>query len=269
MLFVQHISSHYSILLYMNNNKAYNPSISSMIAKAISFFAVIMICVLTNTVFAVSGSDSMTLQPQRPTETDSLTFLIRTPDHCSSTQYHRKNVTVNDSEIILYAEYDDRDCRKNINKVGPSLLSIVSGPINAGTYKVYKTEDVYCKPGDIYPAVAVTTAKEYLGQITIRAVGFFEKKAVDRNETTTKQKSLVTYTASRKELTFRLDKAQNVTVTAYIVNGEKSSELSSKRFLPAGIHTFHMDRERFPSGIVVIHVKGENFSDVQMINLTK
>jgi len=250
-------------------NHACYDTIRRIIAKAVMLIAITVMCTLAGTVFAVSGSDSLTLHPSRPTEIDSITFVVHTFDHCSTTQYYRKSVTVNDSEIILYAEYDEKDCRKSIGKIGTSSLSITTGPISAGTYKVYKTEDIYCKPGDICPAVAVTQGKEYLGDVTVSAASFFEKKAVERNETVTKQKSLVTYTASRKELTFRLDKAQNVTVTAYIVNGEKSSELSSKKFLPAGIHTFHMDRQRFPSGIVVIHIKGENFSDVQMINLAK
>jgi hypothetical protein len=239
-----------------------------IIVKAVIFAALIVLCIFSSTVFALSA-DTLSVKPSRPSELDSVVFTIRTFDHCSSTQYYNKNITINDSEIILYAEYEDKECRKNLSPMAPSVYSIASAPINAGTYKVYKTEDIYCKSGRICPAIAVNYKKELLGNITIKPMNAFEKKISERSDGATRQKSLVTYSSARKEITFRLDKAQNVTVTAYIVNGEKSSELSSKRYLSAGVHSFHVDRQRFPSGIVVIHVKGENFSDVQMINLTK
>jgi len=253
-------------IIIMNNNDT--PRTNFIFVKAVLFSALIMLCILSSTVFALSA-DTLSVRPSRPTDVDSVIFTIRTFDHCSSTQYYHKNCTVNDSEIILFAEYEDKECRKSLSPIAPSIYSIASGPINAGTYKVYKTEDLYCKPGSICPAIAVNGEKTFLGEVTIKPVSGFEKKISERSEAAGRRKSLVTYSSARKEITFRLDKAQNVTVTAYIVNGEKSSELSSKKYLPAGAHSFHMDRQRFPSGIVVIHVKGENFSDVQMINLTK
>ena len=250
----------------MNNNATSHTNL--IIVKAVIFSALLVLCIFSSTVFALS-SDTLSLKPSRPSELDSVVFTIRTFDHCSNTQYYNKNITVNDSQIILYAEYEDKECRKSLSPVGPSVYSIASAPINAGTYKVYKTEDIYCKSGRICPAIAVNREKIFLGEVTIKLINGFEKKISERSDAAGRQKSLVTYSSARKEITFRLDKAQNVTVTAYIVNGEKSSELSSKKYLPAGVHSFHVDRQRFPSGIVVIHVKGENFSDVQMINLTK
>jgi hypothetical protein len=215
---------------------------------------------------ALTLSDTVIAIPSLASSIDSLTFNKFTINHCCCTQYFNKTVTVTDTTITLFASYDDQKCRCDCFMAG-SNTTFSCGPIKPGTYKIYVKEDIYC-PTAVCITVETVNRPLPWGKITVKEgspTQLFDEKS-------TKSKSVhsqLWYSSVEKKLIFNLLKAQYVIVTAYVVNGEKSTELSSKKYLAAGTHSFRMDQQRFKSGVVIIHVKGEDFSEVRMINLTK
>jgi hypothetical protein len=199
---------------------------------------------------------------------DSLNFTLYTSNHCCCTHFFNKKISIFDSTINLYAEYDDKNCDTCDCMLDGANTNFSCEEIKSGKYQVNFSEDLYCPPGHICPAIAIHVANKHVGSITV--VNEQVSDLVEQAKPKTKSShSILTYSGAEKKLILKITKPQIVYVTAYIVNGEKSTQLSSKRFLEAGTHTFRMDQERFNSGVVVIHVKGENFSEVQMVNLTK
>lgn len=213
-------------------------------------------------------ADTVTVIPSKPSSDDSINFSLFNSSLCSCTEYFNKNVTVSDSTITLFAEYDDKNCNFNQCLKSGSTTLFSCGPIHAGKYKIFKSQDIYCPPGQPCPLIATPDRKELVGEVTVDAPHLAKQseKEITRSRSSS---SVLSYSSSEKMLTLRIAKAQFVMVTAYIINGEKTKEFSSKKYLPAGTHPFRMNLERFSSGVVVIHVKGENFSEVQMINLAK
>ena len=153
--------------------------------------------------------------------------------------------------------------------IAGSYSEFSCGPIEAGTYKIFNSEDMYCPPGQLCPAIAMLIRLNQVGTVTVRAASPVNQTTVSKILKQKSSHSVLFYSSAEKKLVLKLAKPQYVLVTAYIVNGEQSKELSSRKFLPAGIHSFKMDLQRFKSGVVIIHVKGENFSEVRMINLAK
>ena len=219
--------------------------------------------------FAADFPDTVTVIPQQPSATDSLVLTLRTDNHCCCTQYFNKKVTVSDSTINLFDSYDERNCPSCECLVGSSNIVFSSGAISPGKYKIIWSEDLYCPPGQICPAIAIHGAAAMVGEVTVKPATSIEDIFDSKIGKSKPTHSVLSYSAQEKKLILNLSKAQSVLVTAYIVNGEKSSELSSRKFLPAGIHSFKMDTQRFKSGVVILHVKGDDFSEVRMINLSK
>jgi len=220
---------------------------------------------------AATVSDTVTVVPVKPSENDSLTISLRTSNHCCCTQYTNQKVTVNDSAMAIYLfdSYNEQNCPSCECFVAGSTIKFSSGPIPAGKYRVFWSEDMYCPPGKICPAIAIPVHVVQVGEIIVTPEHSTDL-IPDSKVTKSKQiHSVLSYSGADKRVILKLAKSQFVLVTAYVVNGEKSTEFSSKKYLQAGTHSFRMDQQRFKSGVVVIHVKGENFSEVRMINLTK
>jgi hypothetical protein len=247
--------------LFLKNSKFFIIGIS-IIINANFIFA--------NGIFLVGSeiSDTVKVKPLKISTIDSIYFSLFDAAHCSCTKYYNKNVSVSDSTITLFAQFDEKDCNlKECLKTGSST-EFSCGPIHAGVYKIFKTEDIYCPPGQPCPLVVTQDNKEFVGELTV--TNDYLGKQIENGPGNAKSvHSVLSYSSAGKMLTLRITKAQFVQVTAYVINGEKTKEFSSKKFLPAGIHPFRMNFDRFSSGVVVIHVKGENFSEVQMINLAK
>lgn len=221
-----------------------------------------------NYLFASELADSVSVDPLKPSSADSITFTLFNANHCSCTKYFRQNVSVSDSTITLFAEYDEKDCNLPECRKAGSTAVFSCGPIREGNYKIFKSEDIYCPPGQPCPLIATSDRKEWVGEITVDALHLAKQSEKEISNSRSPQ-AVLSYSSAQKTLTLRITKAQFVMVTAYIINGEKTKEFTSKKYLPAGTHPFRMNLERFSSGVVVIHVKGENFSEVQMINLAK
>jgi hypothetical protein len=81
------------------------------------------------------------------------------------------------------------------------------------------------------------------------------------------KKPVITYSASTKTLSLNIIKSQTVSVSAYVLSGQKISQLSTKKFLTAGMHSISLKNASLANGIIVFRVEGEGFSAVKRINL--
>jgi hypothetical protein len=82
------------------------------------------------------------------------------------------------------------------------------------------------------------------------------------------KKAFISYAASTKTLTLIIPKAQNVNVSAHVLNGQTISRFSTRKFLTAGSHTIRLDNAALSTGVIVFSLEGEGFSLVKKINLT-
>jgi hypothetical protein len=219
---------------------------------------------------AASASDTVIVVPENPTISDSLIFNYHGIDHCCCAGFYDKKVTVTDSTISLYTSVDDEPCKVCRCFAAGFNTTFSCQPIKAGKYKIFYSEYMYCPPGKMCAAIAFVVRSKQVGEVVVRSspqtTGQISEPKKSRQKL---PRQILSYSSAEKKLIIRITKPQFVTVTAYIVSGEKTTQLSSKRFLPAGSHSFNMNQERFASGVAVIHVKGENFSEVKMINFSK
>jgi hypothetical protein len=222
-----------------------------------------------NAPILIQAIDTVLVTPAKPTANDSLVLNVRGTSHCCCTQLHNKKITVNDSSITLFASYDDANCQQ-CDCLGGFNAFFSCEPLKAGKYKIFYSEDLYCPPGKICAAIAMMVKNVQIGDIVVKSAAVNTIPGIDSKKYRQKPiRSAVSYSSSERKLILRIQKPQYVAVTAYIVNGEASTQFSSRKYLQAGVHSFHMDKERFTSGVAVIHVQGENFSEVKMINFAK
>jgi hypothetical protein len=212
-------------------------------------------------------SDTIVVSPGSPTTEDSLKLTFRGLDHNCCVQFYNKKVTVSDSSIYLFESFDDSKSSACRCLVAGFSSQFVCEPLKAGRYKIFYSEDAYCPPGMACAAIALIIDKRQVGEVLIQPAA--KSTSAAGNAKRHGQKSdlpVLSYSNAESKLFIRIAKDQCVTVTAYIINGEKTTQLSSKKFLPAGVHSFRMDKKRLNAGVAVIHVKGETFSEVKMIN---
>ncbi len=218
---------------------------------------------------AAADKDTVNIAPLIPTTDDSLIFTLHGTDHCCCAGFYNKKVTVSDSTVNLFASVDDEPCKACMCFTAGFNTAFSCQAIKAGTYKVYYSEDMYCPPGKMCAAIALIARSRLVGEVVVRPAAKSTGQMGDSKKIRQKlPRPILSYSSAEKKLIIRIAKSQFVTVTAYIVNGEKTTQLSSRKYLPAGTHAFNMEQERFSSGVAVIHVKGENFSEVKMINFT-
>jgi hypothetical protein len=88
-----------------------------------------------------------------------------------------------------------------------------------------------------------------------------------QRKTADAKRPIITYTASTKTLMLNISRSQNVSVSAYVLSGQKISQLSTKKFLTAGMHSISLKNASLANGIIVFRVEGEGFSATKRINL--
>jgi hypothetical protein len=81
--------------------------------------------------------------------------------------------------------------------------------------------------------------------------------------------SAVTYAPAQQRLTISLSHGQYVNVNAYLLTGEKVEQLSARKFLSAGDHSYSMSRSRARAGVVLLRISGDDFSASKRIELLK
>ena len=82
-----------------------------------------------------------------------------------------------------------------------------------------------------------------------------------------KNKSIISYSNLTKTIILNIPSSQNVSVSAYILNGRKVSQLSTKKFLPAGVHYLSLKNFPLSKGVIIFKVEGEQFSESKRINI--
>ena len=88
-----------------------------------------------------------------------------------------------------------------------------------------------------------------------------------QRKTADAKRPVITYSASTKTLSLNITRSQNVSVSAYVLSGQKISQLSTKKFLTAGMHSISLKNASLANGIIVFRVEGEGFSATKRINL--
>ncbi len=79
---------------------------------------------------------------------------------------------------------------------------------------------------------------------------------------------ILNYSSQSKAVTIRIPRAQKVTISAYIINGQKVKQLSVAKYFSAGLHHYSLaDIQQFDTGLLVIEVEGETFSERKVINI--
>jgi hypothetical protein len=219
---------------------------------------------------AAPDRDTVVVIPANPTINDSLIFSLRGMEHCCCAVFYDKKVTVTDTAIFLFASVDDDPCKACRCLLAGFSTEFSCQPLKSGKYKIYYSEDMYCPPGKMCAAIAIVMQCKLVGEVNVRPAPKSTGQTGDPKKLRQKMpRQIVSYSSVEKKLIIRISKPQYVTVTAYIVSGEKTTQLSSRKFLPAGSHSFRMGQDRFAAGVAVIHVQGESFSEVKMINFTR
>ena len=70
-------------------------------------------------------------------------------------------------------------------------------------------------------------------------------------------------------LTLRLKKEQHLSVSAYVLNGQKIGQLSRERFFASGVHTFSLKSMPLGEGILIVRVRGKDFVETETISLAQ
>jgi hypothetical protein len=81
------------------------------------------------------------------------------------------------------------------------------------------------------------------------------------------KKPVISYSAASKTLSLLIARSQYVSVSAYVVSGQKISQLSTKKFLTAGTHTISLKNASLTNGIIIFRVEGDGFTAVKRVNL--
>jgi hypothetical protein len=97
--------------------------------------------------------------------------------------------------------------------------------------------------------------------------GVVDPVAPVSRRTSESKKSVISYSAATKTLSLNIAKSQYVSVSAYVVSGQKISQLSTKKYLTAGTHAIRLTDASLSNGIIIFRVEGEGFSAVKRVNL--
>jgi hypothetical protein len=80
---------------------------------------------------------------------------------------------------------------------------------------------------------------------------------------------MVDFNKETKMLVIRLDRAQRLTVSAFVLTGKKVNKLSCEKFLAPGTHLISFHNRKLANGVVIFKVEGNGFSESKTINLTR
>jgi hypothetical protein len=70
-------------------------------------------------------------------------------------------------------------------------------------------------------------------------------------------------------LIIRIDRAQRLTISAFISTGKKANKLSCEKFLEPGTHLISFNNKKLADGVVIFKVEGNGFSETKTINLSR
>ncbi|MBD3346775.1 MAG: hypothetical protein GF401_17095 [Chitinivibrionales bacterium] len=79
----------------------------------------------------------------------------------------------------------------------------------------------------------------------------------------------ITFDQKDQVMNLHLEKGHKLSISVYIVNGQKVNQLSSEKFFPPGIHQFSFKNARFGEGVLIVKIAGNEFSQTKIINILK
>ncbi len=93
--------------------------------------------------------------------------------------------------------------------------------------------------------------------------------ALERPEAGVEQAGVIQFSPKDQMLSIRVDRAQMVSIDAFLSNGRREGRLSTSRHFGPGVYRFSMDSESLGAGMVIVRVQGEDFEETRRINLTR
>ena len=88
-------------------------------------------------------------------------------------------------------------------------------------------------------------------------------------EWTAENKPALEFNSETKMLIIRVNRAQRLTISAFILTGKKINKLSCERFLLPGTHQISFNNPKLADGVVIFKVEGNGFSETKTINLAR
>lgn len=88
-------------------------------------------------------------------------------------------------------------------------------------------------------------------------------------EGTAGMKPALEFNNETKTLVIRVNRAQRLTISAFILTGQKIDKLSCEKFLAPGTHLINFKNRKLTNGVVIFKVEGNGFSETKTINLAR
>jgi hypothetical protein len=82
-------------------------------------------------------------------------------------------------------------------------------------------------------------------------------------------KPTIEFNNETKMLVIRVNYAQRLTISAFILTGQKIDKLSCEKFLAPGTHLISFKNHKLTDGVVIFKVEGNGFSETKTINLAR
>jgi hypothetical protein len=80
---------------------------------------------------------------------------------------------------------------------------------------------------------------------------------------------VVEFDRDKKMLVIRIDRAQRLTISAFVLTGQKMNKLTTEKFFAPGTHLISFNNRKLADGVVIFKVEGAGFSESKTINLAR
>jgi hypothetical protein len=213
--------------------------------------AVLLFCF---TVSAIPLKDSVWVEPQKPTDTDSLTFHLFNIDPCCCAVYSDNTAGVADTTILLSYTIDVEPCTRCLCLVPGSWTEFGHGPAPAGTYAVYKAESPYCAPGDPCPRGPVVLQR--VGEVVIVPA---QVPAIDRKGNTCRKTAGsgadVNVRAGKSGIVVDNASAGPVGVSLFFIDGKRIAMPERAARIMPGTHEIESREHLLSARAIVVRIE--------------
>jgi hypothetical protein len=103
-------------------------------------------------------------------------------------------------------------------------------------------------------------------RIVYKAAG--ESVAPEALEGATGHKPVLEFNHETRMLIIHLDRAQRLTISAFVSTGKKANKLTTEKFLEPGTHLISFNNKKLADGVVIFKIEGNGFSETKTINLS-
>jgi hypothetical protein len=204
--------------------------------------------------------DSVTFTPASPTTKDSLDFsLFGASLGCGGT-VHDDTVLVEDTCIYLSFSYEEClacDC----TRMG-RWIPFQTSPLKAGTYGIYKAQQIYCAPNTPCPAIALMPVR--VGQVTVHST-----TAVVPFQATMSKSTALTFERISNAFRLSIPYAQSVSLELYALDGRKIATIFNAQIFNAGTYRLMINKFTNVSGCVIAKLKTANGVTVVPVSIVR